>query len=129
MEIGFELKPLQKLEAKLRNFNGKIEPSLEMYDRYWMERLLQEVKRRASGRPGPNVVTGRYLSRFQIVGKKVVNSSPQAHRLEYGFIGTDSAGRAYHQPPFPHFRPALAVVQQQYRAGFRPMIVGVWRSS
>jgi hypothetical protein len=29
-----------------------------------------------------------------------------ARRLELGFIGTDSLGRHYHQPPFPYMRPA-----------------------
>jgi len=29
-----------------------------------------------------------------------------ARRLEFGFIGTDSLGRHYHQPAFPYMRPA-----------------------
>lgn len=32
---------------------------------------------------------------------------PQTLRLEYGFIGTDSLGRVYHQPPRPHWRPTF----------------------
>ena len=30
----------------------------------------------------------------------------QARRFEYGFRGTDSLGRRYNQPAYPHFQPA-----------------------
>lgn len=30
---------------------------------------------------------------------------PYGRRLEFGFMGTDSLGRQYHQPPRPHWRP------------------------
>lgn len=44
----------------------------------------------------------------------VYSDAPQAHRLEYGFIGTDSAGRHVEQAPRPHFRPALAAIHADY---------------
>lgn len=44
----------------------------------------------------------------------VFSDDPQAHRLEYGFIGTDSAGRYIEQAPRPHFRPALAAIRSDY---------------
>jgi len=31
-----------------------------------------------------------------------------AARIEYGYSGTDSRGRTYHQPAQPYLRPALA---------------------
>ena len=31
----------------------------------------------------------------------------QGPRLEYGFTGEDTLGRAYRQPPYPHWRPAI----------------------
>ena len=64
------------------------------------------------------VDTGGYRSRItaQVRGMTVTVSSPDefANRLEYGFIGTDSLGRHYAQPPQPHFRPAGAEISPQY---------------
>jgi hypothetical protein len=39
-------------------------------------------------------------------GNKYGFEPAYARRLELGFIGTDSLGRHYHQPPFPYMRPA-----------------------
>ena len=40
------------------------------------------------------------------VTARVFSDAPQARRLEYGFVGVDSLGRHYRQPPFPHVEPA-----------------------
>lgn len=34
-------------------------------------------------------------------------NTPYARRIEFGFIGTDSLGRHYHQGPRPYMRPAF----------------------
>lgn len=44
----------------------------------------------------------------------VTSDAPQAHRLEYGFIGVDSLGRHVEQSPRPHFRPALERIRADY---------------
>ena len=129
MNVRFEGKSLEKFRAKLANFASRIGPAVDELQRQKTIRLLEEVKRNASGRPGPNVVTGRYLAAFAIVEGKVVNPSPQTHRLEYGFVGTDRLGRVYSQPPFPHFRPALAVVAKEFRGEIPKLIVVTWRNS
>ena len=87
------------------------------------------VQGKASGRPGPRVVTGNY--RRSIVGDfersgddilgQIGTNQPQGPRLEFGFYGTDVLGRNYNQPPYPHFLPALpevsdAVVSQTFAA-------------
>lgn len=64
--------------------------------------------------PGPNVATGNYRRSIQLTPTReggnpvayVHTNSAQARRLEYGFRGTDSLGRRYNQPPYPHFQPA-----------------------
>lgn len=64
--------------------------------------------------PGPNVATGNYRRSIQLTPTReggnpvayVHTNSPQARRLEYGFRGTDSLGRRYNQPPYPHWQPA-----------------------
>ncbi|RSO40609.1 hypothetical protein DMH15_14715 [Streptomyces sp. WAC 06725] len=42
-----------------------------------------------------------------MVVAEVGTSAPQGRRLESGFVGADSLGRHYAQPPFPHLGPAV----------------------
>lgn len=87
--------------------------------RKWGLLLKTKVMGRASGRPGPRVVTGDYRRSITVdFGKQsgahtavVGTNKPQGRRLEYGFVGTDSLGRTYNQPPFPHFNPAATEVE------------------
>jgi len=73
------------------------------------------VRGKASGRPGPRNRSGDYrrsiVSDTQVQGSTVLGqigtNSPQGRRLEFGFVGADSLGRNYNQPPFPHFMPAV----------------------
>jgi hypothetical protein len=79
-----------------------------------LDAVARKVQSNASGRPGPEIVTGAYVDSFSTsvatagdsVTGTVGTDAPQALRLEYGFVGTDSLGRRYNQPPFPHWRPA-----------------------
>lgn len=76
--------------------------------------LRTRVRAKASGRPGPRVQTGDYrrgISQHNRVvdgvpEAHIYSNSPQALRLEYGFVGTDALGRHYNQEPLPHWRPA-----------------------
>lgn len=88
-------------------------------------RLLQtRVKARASGRPGPRTVTGDYRRSIGMqmrgsaevgtVSAVVGTNKPQGRRLEFGFVGADSAGRVYDQPPYPHFGPAFDETVEQF---------------
>lgn len=94
--------------------------------------LVQLVKQNASGRPGPNIITGEYRSSIRVVerGRYTVaagTNAPQAMRLEYGFVGVDSLGRSYDQPAFPHWAPAKAQLAPQYTAAMRAASKGWWR--
>lgn len=87
--------------------------------RKWGLLLRTKVMGRASGRPGPRVVTGNYrrsiTAEFGRQGGAhtaiVGTNAPQGRRLEYGFVGSDALGRHYNQPPFPHFNPAADEVE------------------
>lgn len=87
---------------------------------HWGVTLQTLVKVHASGRPGPNVVTGAYRDSidldFRVDGlgamATVFSDHPASHRLELGFVGADSLGRVYNQPPFPHFAPAAALAEE-----------------
>lgn len=94
--------------------------------RHFGMRLVEEARVNASGRPGPEIDTGEYIDSFYFeVNDQVAaggegatvdvgTDAPQALRLEYGFVGTDSAGRTYDQPPFPHWGPAMDVVEPEF---------------
>ncbi|MEN8649113.1 HK97 gp10 family phage protein [Streptomyces sp. 21So2-11] len=77
--------------------------------------LLVQVQRHASGRPGPRAITGRYRASWRtevhragpVVVGEVGTGAPQGRRLEFGFVGVDSLGRHYNQPPFPHLGMAV----------------------
>jgi hypothetical protein len=82
------------------------------------------TQRNASGRPGPNVITGSYRASWRVdvlsdgpaeVSRSVGTSEPQANRLENGFVGPDSLGRIYDQAPLPHHGPAVDVIDPQFR--------------
>ncbi len=87
--------------------------------------LQQRVKKRAKalfgrsgvtagGRPVSRPHTGDYIRSItrEVHGRVggaegiVGTNAVQGRRLEHGFVGTDSAGRHYNQPPYAHFRPA-----------------------
>ncbi|MEW1565833.1 hypothetical protein AB0454_22940 [Streptomyces sp. NPDC093509] len=81
----------------------------------------------ASGRPGPNVITGAYRASWQATTRRLPygavctlgSNAPQARRLEWGFTGMDSLGRHYNQPPFPHVEPALPFIETTLMASMR----------
>jgi hypothetical protein len=82
-------------------------------------RLQTMIQANASGRPGPRVQTGDYRRSWNTrtgIGPdgpwaSVGTNAPQARRLEFGFSGTDSIGRNYNQPPYPHVATAVAQIQ------------------
>lgn len=96
------------------------------------EQMLASIRKHASGRPGPNIITGDYVASWRIekmgVGARLVSTSaPQANRLEYGFSGMDSLGRMYHQPPFPHVLPAVTEVSPKVAAEANSLVSAVIR--
>lgn len=130
MNVEVDFGAVNKLATRLATFVGLVDKvTMKEYDKKMGEKLLASVIRHASGRPGPNIVTGRYVSQFRLVNNRVVNDSLQTYRLEYGFSGTDSLGRQYHQPPLPHFRPALEEMREEYRRGIVPLLKSTWNST
>ncbi|MGW1798638.1 HK97 gp10 family phage protein [Streptomyces sp. NPDC001984] len=93
--------------------------------RHYTMLLETQIKANASGRPGPNVITGDYRRSWthevHVAGDVVIGvvgtNKPQARRLEYGFVGPDSLGRIYDQPPFPHVGPAVETVRPLFVQG------------
>ncbi|KPI31339.1 hypothetical protein OV320_2555 [Actinobacteria bacterium OV320] len=87
----------------------------------------------ASGRPGPNVITGAYRSSWRAETRRLPygamctlgTDAPQGRRLEWGFTGTDSLGRYYDQPPFPHVEPAIDFIGTTLMASMRLAVAEV----
>lgn len=91
------------------------------------------IRGNASGRPGPNVITGAYRAGWQSVPLRIPyggfctigNEEPQSRRLEWGFTGTDSLGRSYAQPPFAHVGPAIDFITGTFHAQMRLAVAEV----
>jgi hypothetical protein len=93
--------------------------------------------------PGPNVATGDYVRSWRVTyrdtggryaaGEAVASASvwtdaAQANRLEHGFWGlTDSLGRTFHQPPYPHIAPAVDGVEDRMEHQLDGIVAGILR--
>lgn len=116
--INFEVVPDGSLDLSA----ATAEANLNNRMHYWGNELHRSVVRHASGRPGPETNTGYYVSTIQVDYRsdaagyiaEVYSDAPFAHRLEYGFSGTDSSGRYGFSAPYPHFRPALEEIEPAF---------------
>jgi hypothetical protein len=107
-------------------------PHTQAAMRHYALLLATRIKINASGRPGPNVVTGDYRRswKWQVrtaggtVTALVHTDAPQANRLENGFVGRDSLGRLYHQAPLPHVGPAVEATRPVLLASMQKVIAG-----
>lgn len=99
-------------------------PAVASVVQHYAMLLETAIKAHASGRPGPNAPTGDYrrswTHEFSTSGMTVEavvgTNKPQGRRLEYGFVGADSLGRIYNQPPFPHVGPAVEEIRPAFLA-------------
>jgi hypothetical protein len=101
--------------AAAATIDAKVDRQLKQ----WGYLLETKIKGKASGRPGPNAPTGDYRRSWTTelgtnLGDRAVivgTNKPQGRRLEYGFVGVDSLGRHFNQPPYPHVRPAMQEIE------------------
>ncbi|MEU9947104.1 HK97 gp10 family phage protein [Streptomyces sp. NPDC047939] len=89
------------------------------------------IRANATGRPGPNVITGRYRSSWEVTARRIPygaqctigTNAPQGRRLEFGFWDmTDSIGRHFYQPPYPHVGPAVPRMETLLRDQMRAAV-------
>ena len=91
---------------------------------------VARIKQNASGRPGPNIITGRYRASWRSETRGIPygaectlgTDAPQGRRLELGFTGYDSLGRYYDQPPFPHVQPAIGFIEDTLHEQMRAAV-------
>lgn len=114
-EITLRLNGAQQATASMRASSRQVRARMDKLVRHNGALLRTKVIAKASGRPGPNRVTGDYTRSWQhkhsggggTSKSEVGTNAVQARRLEHGFHGADSLGRVYNQPPYPHARPAF----------------------
>ena len=107
-------------------------PGVTAVVRHYAMLLETAIKANASGRPGPDAPTGDYRRSWthevqasaDAVSAVVGTNKPQGRRLEYGFVGPDSLGRLFHQPPYPHVGPAVARVEPLFVAALSTVVDG-----
>jgi hypothetical protein len=99
-------------------------PAVASVVQHYAMLLETAIKANASGRPGPNAPTGDYrrswtheISTNGLTVEAIIGTNkPQARRLEFGFVGVDSLGRIYNQPPYPHVGPAVEEIRPAFLA-------------
>lgn len=117
----------EQLADRLEHAAVKVRPAIEKAVRHTGEMGVARIRGNASGRPGPNVITGAYRNSWRPEMRGLPHGAlctigtdlPYGRRLEFGFTGTDSLGRSYNQPPFPHVQPALGFIGQILLAQMR----------
>jgi hypothetical protein len=116
------------LSAKLLAVGSKVQKGSGAITWEKAKELQFAVRAHAEGRPGPEKVTGDYWDSIKAIAKgftsEVSTDKPFARRLEYGFVGVDSLGRHYHQPPYPHWAPAVAEVEPEYHHALEALVRG-----
>jgi hypothetical protein len=105
-----------EFEAGLSTFMAKIGAETMKGVAEGAHLIEAQAKQNASGRPGPNVVTGTLRRSIHVlgptplgIGGAVAFVGPTViygRRVELGYSGTDSLGRNYKQQPFPFLGPA-----------------------
>ncbi|WP_324787026.1 HK97 gp10 family phage protein [Streptomyces sp. H51] len=120
------------LAALLDERAAQVLPQALAVVRHYTMLLETQVKANASGRPGPNVITGDYRRSWThevhvgagAVSGTVGTNKPQGRRLEYGYIGPDSLGRIFDQPPYPHLGPAVHTIEPAFLQALGQVVDG-----
>jgi hypothetical protein len=123
----------EELADRLEHAATRLGPSIARGVQHTGEMGVARIRGNASGRPGPNVITGAYRNSWRAETRRLPYGAvctigtdlPYGRRLEYGFTGTDSLGRSYAQPPFPHVQPALPYIGQTLLAQMRLAVAEV----
>lgn len=108
---------IDDLAPRLEQAADRVGPVIRKTVKHQGSLLNAAIRRHASGRPGPNIITRQYWSswkRREVLPlpdggeTTVATDRPQGKRLEFGFWDmTDSIGRHFYQPAYPHVGPAI----------------------
>ncbi|MEW2187765.1 hypothetical protein AB0900_31240 [Streptomyces cellulosae] len=120
---------LEELGPRLARAADRVGPETNRTVQQQARLVRAMIRFNASGRPGPNIITGDYFDSWGPAqpfavpdggGAIVGTDRPQGRRLEFGFMNMyDSLGRFYRQPPFPHVEPAVNELSDEYADAFK----------
>jgi hypothetical protein len=135
MSIQMKLTGRRAASQAFRAASRHIDAKTRALVRHHGHLLRTKVMAKASGRPGPNAPTGDYRRSWTVefsggsgtFTATAGTNAPQGRRLEHGFHGVDSLGRAYDQAPLPHAGPAFDEVVPEFEAGARKLLRGLLR--
>jgi hypothetical protein len=94
---------LEEMADRLENAADRLGDVTERRMRNVGRQGVARIRQNASGRPGPNVITGQYRASWRAETRGIPygaectigTNAPQGRRLELGFVGVDSIGRHY----------------------------------
>lgn len=118
---------LSELGPRLEQAAGRVGPETNRTVQQKARLARALIRENASGRPGPNIITGQYVASWRIEpfgvpdggGAVIGTHAPQGRRLEYGFYDmTDSLGRHFFQVPRPHVDPAVSELSGELEQAF-----------
>ncbi|MER5277810.1 hypothetical protein ABT025_18905 [Streptomyces sp. NPDC002809] len=127
----------EQLATRLDRAAVQVGPAIHRAVKHTGELGRARIRGNASGRPGPNVIRpdgANYRSSWEVAHRRlpygaqctIGTNAPQGRRLEFGFYDmTDSLGRHYFQPPFPHVGPAIDYIGAKLRTEMRHAVAEV----
>lgn len=130
--VSFDTHAVHELAQELARSGARFGGRAHRLVGKWGLILQTRVRANASGRPGPRAPTGDYRRSIALeVGvqqgasvARVGTVRPQGRRLEFGFHGSDSLGRSYDQPAFPHFGPAASKTDPEFTRDAEKLAAG-----
>lgn len=123
--ITFEWLNIPEFDIAIDDLVARVKAAGEIAVARGAAAIEAAAKVNASGRPGPNVVTGTLRRSIHTKGPTSTGTGYMAQvgpsviygrRIELGFHGTDSLGRNYNQQSYPYLRPALETVGPRLEA-------------
>ena len=128
---------LDELPDRLEQAADRVGPEVNRTVQQQARLLRAMIRWNASGRPGPNIITGQYFDSWRTEpfpvpdggGAVVGTDQPQGRRLEFGFWDmTDSLGRHFFQPPYAHVEPAVHELSAEYEDAFKAALNRIFGS-
>lgn len=129
---------LEDLAPRMEQAAARVGPETNRTVQQQARLLRSMIRFNASGRPGPNIISGDYFDSWEPPkpfavpdggGAVVGTTKPQGRRLEFGFYDmTDSIGRHFFQPPYPHVDPAVNELSPEYEEAFKDALDRIFGS-
>lgn len=129
---------LDELADRLETAADRVGPEVNRTVQQQARLLRAMIRWNASGRPGPNIISGDYFDSWGPAqpfavpdggGATLGTTQPYGRRLEFGFWDmTDRIGRHFFQPPYAHVQPAVTELSDEYEDAFKAALDRIFGS-